>query len=71
MALLEVKNLSVSFRNEENKIVEAVKDVSFSIASGEVVGIVGESGSGKSVTALSVLGLLPYPKAFHLSLIHI
>ena len=40
MALLEVKNLSVSFRNEENKIVEAVKDVSFSIASGEVVGIV-------------------------------
>ena len=65
MALLEVKNLSVSFRNEENKIVEAVKDVSFSIASGEVVGIVGESGSGKSVTALSVLGLLPYPKAFH------
>ena len=47
MALLEVKNLSVSFRNEENKIVEAVKDVSFSIASGEVVGIVGESRFGK------------------------
>lgn len=47
--------------------MQAVKDVSFKVERGEVLGIVGESGSGKSVTALSLLGLLPYPKAFHSS----
>lgn len=62
-AMLEVKNLSVSFSTGENGCNQAVEDVSFSLAPGEVLGIVGESGSGKSVTALSVLGLLPYPKA--------
>ena len=58
-AMLEVKNLSVSFSTGEGGCNQAVEDVSFSLAPGEVLGIVGESGSGKSVTALSVLGLLP------------
>ncbi len=62
--LLKIKNLSVSF-NVENKITKAVKNISLNVAKGEALGIVGESGSGKSVTALSVLKLLPYPKAFH------
>ena len=65
MALLEVKNLSVSFKRENQDSFCAVKNVSFDVEPGQVVGLVGESGSGKSVTALSVLGLLPYPKAFH------
>lgn len=65
MTLLEVQNLSVSFERENTTPFEAVKNVSFNVREGEIVGIVGESGSGKSVTALSVLGLLPYPRAFH------
>ena len=65
MILLEVQNLSVSFERENTTPFEAVKNVSFNVGEGEIVGIVGESGSGKSVTALSVLGLLPYPRAFH------
>lgn len=62
--LLQVKDLSVSFRSvaEQN---DAVRNVSFHIHAGETVAIVGESGSGKSVTALSILQLLPYPAAFH------
>lgn len=63
-ALLEVKNLSVGF-HQSGTDFEAVKEVSFDLNSGEILGIVGESGSGKTLTALSVLGLLPYPKAFH------
>ena len=62
--LLKINNLSVSFKIE-NRISSAVKNISLNVAKGEAVGIVGESGSGKSVTALSVLKLLPYPKAFH------
>jgi microcin C transport system ATP-binding protein len=62
--LLEVKDLSVSFRIA-GKTVEAVRGVSFHIDRGETVALVGESGSGKSVSALSILQLLPYPKAFH------
>ena len=62
--LLKIKNLSVSF-NLENKVSQAIKNISLNVAKGEALGIVGESGSGKSVTALSVLKLLPYPKAFH------
>lgn len=65
MSMLEIKNLSVSFRSQENKEFQAVKDVSLNLNEGEILGIVGESGSGKSVTALSILGLLPYPKAKH------
>ncbi len=62
--LLKISNLSVNFKTP-GRIVEAVKGVSFSIDKGETVALVGESGSGKSVTALSVLQLLPYPTAFH------
>lgn len=64
MAYLDVRDLSVSFKSDGREI-EAVKKVSFTIDKGETVAIVGESGSGKSVTALSVLQLLPYPKAHH------
>lgn len=63
MVLLEVKNLSVDFKNGSGDFVPAVRGVNFMVNSGEVLGIVGESGSGKSVTALSVVDLLPYPKA--------
>ena len=62
--LLTVDNLHVTFRAAEGD-VQAVRGVSFDIAKGETVALVGESGSGKSVTALSVLQLLPYPVAAH------
>ena len=65
MSLLEIKHLSVNFKNRENKVFQAVNDTNLKLEQGEILGIVGESGSGKSVTALSILGLLPYPKAFH------
>ena len=61
---LEVEDLSVVFRVEDREIA-AVRHVSFRVDRGETVALVGESGSGKSVTALSVLQLLPYPKARH------
>jgi len=64
MSLLRVQDLSVSFRIEGGAL-EAVRQVSFAIDQGETVALVGESGSGKSVTALSILQLLPYPKAWH------
>ena len=60
--LLHIENLSISFRGEESK-TEAVKNISLKINTGEIVALVGESGSGKSVTALSVLQLLPTPPA--------
>lgn len=63
--LLSVKNLSVGFHNPEGYSYKVVKNISFELNKGEILGIVGESGSGKSLTALSILGLLPYPKAFH------
>ena len=62
--ILKVTDLSVGF-HQDGKDFYAVNDVSFELNKGEVLGIVGESGSGKSLTALSILGLLPYPKAFH------
>ena len=65
MALLEVKNLTIGFKDKDGQQYNVVKNISFNLEKGEVLGIVGESGSGKSLTALSILGLLPYPKAFH------
>ena len=62
--LLDVENLSVAFRQGDNEQV-AVDRISFRIDKGQCVALVGESGSGKSVSALSVLKLLPYPSAFH------
>lgn len=62
--LLEIRHLSVRFA-APNKQIDAVKDVSLTIDAGERVALVGESGSGKSVTAVSILGLLPYPRASH------
>jgi peptide/nickel transport system ATP-binding protein len=57
--LLEVADLSVVFRRRGQRDIRAVDGVSFTVDSGEVVGLVGESGCGKSVTALAVTGLLP------------
>ena len=62
---LEVKNLSVSYRDESGFVKEAAKDVSFSLEKGEVLGLLGESGSGKSSVAMSVPRLLPSPPAFY------
>jgi microcin C transport system ATP-binding protein len=62
--LLSVKDLSVAFRQGGSDML-AVDCVSFDIMPGETVALVGESGSGKSVSALSVLKLLPYPSAHH------
>ena len=56
--LLQVQNLTVDFATAQGS-VRAVRDVSFSIAQGEVLGLVGESGSGKSVSSLAILRLLP------------
>jgi microcin C transport system ATP-binding protein len=64
MPLLAVRDLSVSFAVEGTD-VEAVRHVSFDIERGASMALVGESGSGKSVTALSIMQLLPYPKARH------
>jgi microcin C transport system ATP-binding protein len=62
--LLQIQDLHASFGTGPDE-VKAVRGVSFDIRPGEAVGLVGESGSGKSVTALSVLQLLPYPLAHH------
>lgn len=58
--LLEIKNLVTDFKTED-EYVRAVNDVSFTLNKGETIGIVGESGSGKSVTALSIMQLIPNP----------
>ncbi|MCI9638793.1 ABC transporter ATP-binding protein [Anaerovoracaceae bacterium 41-7] len=58
--LIEVNHLSVTFYNGKDEN-HAVQDVTFRIKKGEVLGIVGESGSGKSVSAMSIMQLIPYP----------
>jgi microcin C transport system ATP-binding protein len=63
-SLLDVRDLSVAFHQPGGSLT-AVDRVSFSIRRGECVALVGESGSGKSVSALSILKLLPYPTASH------
>ena len=62
--LLSIDDLSVTFSTSAGEL-EAVRHASLTANRGETVALVGESGSGKSVTALSVLGLLPYPRASH------
>ena len=60
--LLQISNLSISFQVRKNKF-SAVKNLNLSINENQIVGLVGESGSGKSVTAMSIMRLLPEPKA--------
>ncbi len=62
--LISVRDLSVSFTQDQKESI-AVDRISFDINAGETVALVGESGSGKSVSALSILKLLPYPAASH------
>jgi len=62
--IVSVKDLSVHFKSSPEDVA-AVRNVSFDIHKGETLALVGESGSGKSVTAMSILQLLPYPTAYH------
>ena len=62
--LIDVQDLQVSF-TVDDKISQAVRGISFYINKGETLSLVGESGSGKSVSALSIMKLLPYPQAHH------
>ena len=59
--LLEVKDLSIEFQVEGTSLIQAVSSLSFKVPKGKTLGLVGESGSGKSVTALSLMRLIPEP----------
>ncbi len=62
--LLSVKNLKTYFRSEEGGVIKAVDGASLHIRPKEILGIVGESGSGKSITAMSILRLIPSPPGY-------
>jgi microcin C transport system ATP-binding protein len=62
--LVDIRSLSVDF-SSDGSVFHAVKSISFAVGRGETVALVGESGSGKSVSALSIMRLLPYPAASH------
>ena len=62
--LLEVEALTVSFANEDGERFRVLEDVSFSVPRGRTIGLVGESGCGKSVSAMSIMKLLPSPPSF-------
>ena len=64
MTLLDVRNLDVFFDTPEGRVVGA-QDINFTIEAGRTTALVGESGSGKTVSAMSILQLLPYPVAAH------
>jgi oligopeptide transport system ATP-binding protein len=59
-AILEIENLTVEFHTDDGTVC-AVNDLSYSLQTGEILGVVGESGSGKSVSCLAMLGLIPQP----------
>ena len=59
-SVLSVRNLSTEFHGDRGD-VRVLEDVSFEVGRGRIVGLVGESGSGKTVTALSLMGLVPTP----------
>ena len=58
--LLQIKNLKTQFLTQ-GRVIKAVDGVTYDVAEGETLAVVGESGCGKSVTALSVMGLIPWP----------
>ncbi len=58
--LLEIKNLKTQFQTQ-GRLIKAVDGVSYDVQEGETLAVVGESGCGKSVTALSIMGLIPFP----------
>ena len=60
--ILEISNLSINFATRDGTF-KAVDDISFNIENNKTMALVGESGSGKSVTAMSILQLLPRPQA--------
>lgn len=62
--ILSVKNLHIGFHTTEGQS-HPISDISFDVEKGKTTALVGESGSGKSLSALSILRLLPYPQAFH------
>tara|TARA_B110000116_G_scaffold265442_1_gene274667 strand:- start:1779 stop:3368 length:1590 start_codon:yes stop_codon:yes gene_type:complete len=62
--IISIKNLSIGFQTQKIR-KNVVQSISFDIPKGKTVALIGESGSGKTVTALSILKLLPYPSAYH------